>query len=331
MCNISVNINNKININDSDNNFISNPSLKIDHVHLKVSNLENSINFYKKILGFTILDHKSDENVAYLGTKSTGNETFTLLILTQTNEDNQKKSSSLPANRIKTEAGLYHFAILLPERKYLASFLTHIQNNLDSQFYEGMADHAVSESVYLHDPDYNGIEVYRDRKASEWTWLDKHKVYMTTAPLNAQSLLYQHGNEKWDGLPVHTTIGHVHLFVSNLIKAKSFYNDLLGLYQTASFPGAYFFAADGYHHHVATNTWMGTNLLPNSADDYKKTGLAHYAISIPYDKEEIKRLKNHLFEKDISIHENMNEGDKNSDLSFYIYDPFGIKIQFLFN
>ena len=66
--------------------------------------------------------------------------------------------------------GLYHFAILLPERKHLAYFLKHIQKNLNPEYYDGMADHAVSESIYLHDPDFNGIEVYRDRDPSEWKW-----------------------------------------------------------------------------------------------------------------------------------------------------------------
>ena len=124
-----------------------------------------------------------------------------------------------------------------------------------------MADHAVSESIYLHDPDYNGIEVYRDRLPSQWKW-NGDKVYMVTEPLDVKDLFIQNPNEKWTGLPSNTTIGHVHLHVSNLNKSKQFYHNILGLYHTASFPGAYFFAADHYHHHVATNIWLGTNILP---------------------------------------------------------------------
>ena len=170
--------------------------------------------------------------------KSTLGKLSALLVLDQVDGDKNAYST----NKGRREAGLYHFAILLPERKYLASFLHHIQNNLDLQFYEGMADHAVSESIYLHDPDYIGIEVYRDRKPSEWKWTHEHKVHMVTEPLDVNSLLNQHGTEKWNGFPVHTSIGHVHLHVSNLVKAKTFYHQLLGLYHTASYPGAYFFA-----------------------------------------------------------------------------------------
>ena len=88
-----------------------------------------------------------------------------------------------------------------------------MQKNLDPAFYEGMADHAVSESIYLHDPDHNGIEVYRDRLSSQWKW-NGDKVYMVTEPLDVKDLFIQNPDEKWTGLPSNTTIGHVHLHVS---------------------------------------------------------------------------------------------------------------------
>jgi catechol 2,3-dioxygenase len=154
---------------------------------------------------------------------------------------------------------------------------------------------------------------------------------MTTKPLDVQSLLNQNGKGKWDDLPSGTTIGHVHLYVSNLLKAKAFYHDLLGLYLTASLPGAYFFASDGYHHHIATNTWIGTNLMSNSADDYDKTGLAYFAIRIPgnYKQEELRRLKNYFTKNGVLINEKLGKCDNHNDFLFYAYDPFGIKIQFL--
>jgi catechol 2,3-dioxygenase len=102
------------------------------------------------------------------------------------------------------------------------------------------------------------------------------------------------------------------------------------LYHTATYPGAYFFASDGYHHHVATNTWIGTNITPNSANDPKNPGLDYYAIRLPDEKDEVKRLKNHLMKKGLDIDEKLIVMDKHHNSSFYVYDQDGIKIQFLF-
>jgi catechol 2,3-dioxygenase len=128
-----------------------------------------------------------------------------------------------------------------------------------------MTNHSVSESIYIHDPDFNGIEVYRDRLPSEWIW-NGNKIHMITDPLDVKDLLIPDEKEReiWNILPSNTSIGHVHLHVSNLVRTKRFYQDTLGLYHTASYLGAYFYAADNYHHHVATNTWIGTNILPSS-------------------------------------------------------------------
>lgn len=314
-----------------DTAFVSNPFLKIDHVHLKVSNLEDSIHFYQSILGFNIKDRNSREDTVYLGPESLHGDNdkslSSIMILTETNNEENKTHQPIS---LKNEAGLFHFAILLPERTYLASFLQHIQKNLDPQLYQGMADHSVSESIYLHDPENNGIEVYRDRRPSEWRWIDENNVYMVTEPLDVQSLEDQYGKERWMGLPVDTSIGHVHLHVSNLVKAKKFYQGSLGLYHTASYPGAYFFAADRYHHHIATNTWIGTNILPNSANDPQILGLDHYAIKLPAEKEVIKQLENHLMSEGVVIDEKLIDVDKHEGSSFYVYDQDGIKIQFLF-
>lgn len=311
--------------NDNPDKFIASPSLKVDHVRLKVSDLQESIDFYQSILGFSVLNVESGRNTAYLGPQSPPGKLSKLLVLDQIHRD---KNISSPS-RERREAGLYHFAILLPERKFLAAFLRHIQKNLDRQFYEGMADHAVSESIYLHDPDHHGIEVYRDRIPSEWRWTGENKVHMVTEPLDVTNLLNQYKGETWIGFPSHTSIGHIHLHVSNLAKAKKFYHKFLGLYHTASYPGAYFFAANGYHHHIATNTWLGTNILASSADDHSKPGLEHYALRITGDSAELNRLKRHLIMNDITIDELGMDSNDHNDTSFYIYDSDGIKIQIL--
>lgn len=313
---------------DTPRDFMARQSLRVDHIHLKVSNLQEAVEFYQSILGFGVIEIDSGRNIAFLGAAEPTSENMSaLLVLDQVKTDT---NTTVITNTKRREAGLYHFAILLPERRHLASFLRHIQKNLDPKHYEGMADHAVSEAIYLHDPDYNGIEVYRDRDPSEWKWNNEHKVYMVTEPLNVDSLLGQHENEIWRGLPPFTTIGHVHLHVRNLQKAKKFYHQLLGLDHTATYPGAYFFAADNYHHHIATNIWLGTNILKSSSDDHSKPGLDHYALRFLVNSEnDRKKLMNHILANGIGINKNI-DSDKKNDSPFYIHDPDGIKIELLF-
>jgi len=303
-----------------------NPNLKIDHVHLKVSNLERSLQFYRSILGFQIVTQI--EKTAFLSSSINNDSSNSLVVLTEV-KNNVTPYIFQHKPRI---AGLYHFAILLPERRYLAYFLRHIQKNLDSEYYEGMADHAVSESIYLHDPDLNGIEVYSDRDPTEWKWKE-NKVHMITEPLKVQDLLKESSNvnNEWNELPSGTSIGHVHLHVSNLAKAKRFYKDILELNHTATYPGAYFFAANRYHHHVATNIWLGENIPPAYNDGNNKPGLDHYAIKL-HNKNDLFLLKTRLLEFKINVDEKMVEKEDNQFFSsFYVYDFDGIKIQFLYN
>jgi catechol 2,3-dioxygenase len=254
---------------------VINPKLKIDHVHLKVSDLENSIEFYRSILGFKTIRQESKTAFLSSSLSSDTNSSLFLIALTELKD-------VLKPQRKQRVSGLYHFAILLPERRYLAYFLKHIKKNLSPEYYEGMADHAVSESIYIHDPDFNGIEIYRDRQPSEWKWKD-HTVHMVTEPLNVKDLLKDSipVDNEWNDLPPKTSIGHIHLQVSNLFKAKKFYHEILDLNHTATFPGAYFFAANRYHHHIATNTWFGENEnISHALNHNKKLGLDHYAINL---------------------------------------------------
>jgi catechol 2,3-dioxygenase len=118
-----------------------------------------------------------------------------------------------------------------------------------------MADHLVSESLYLSDPDGLGIEVYADRPRSMWQHHDQ-EVAVATDPLDIHSVMAAAEGRAWDRAPVHTTMGHVHLHVGSLDEADAFYHAALGFDKTVwSYPGALFFSAGGYHHHLGTNTW----------------------------------------------------------------------------
>jgi catechol 2,3-dioxygenase len=302
-------------------------NLKIDHVHLKVSNLERSLQFYSSILGFKIIRQESKTAFLSSSTSSENKDSNRFLVVLTELKDN---AVSMFRHKPRV-SGLYHFAILLPERRYLAYFLKHIQKNLDREYYEGMADHAVSESIYIHDPDFNGIEVYSDRNPKEWKWKD-HSVHIITEPLNVKDLFKEaiDVDNKWNELPAKTSIGHVHLHVSNLAKAKKFYHEILQLNHTATYPGAYFFAANKYHHHVATNTWLGENISPAYSNDNNKSGLDHYAINL-HKENVLFLLKKNLLEFKIDIDEKLIENDNQFSSSFYAYDFDRIKIQFLYD
>jgi len=148
--------------------------------------------------------------------------------------------------------GLYHFAVLLPDRGALGRFLSHLA---ELNMYAGMSDHLVSEAIYLRDPDGLGIEVYADRPRTDWR-SDGRELAMSTAPLDVDAVVAAGAGEPWTGMPAGTRMGHIHLHVGDLRQAEAFYHAALGLDKVVwSYPGALFLSAGGYHHHLGLNTW----------------------------------------------------------------------------
>jgi catechol 2,3-dioxygenase len=208
-------------------------------VHLQVGQLQRSIDYYEHVLGLRTLDRTN--TTALLG--ATGAER--VLVSLQADGDVR------PVPR-EGRYGLYHFAILLPDRAALGRFIAHL-SRIGARV--GAADHLVSEALYLTDPDGLGIEVYADRPRSAWQ-LRGRELAMSTEPLDMQSVVSAGGGREWDGAPEGTAIGHVHLHVGDLNAAEAFYHSALGFDKTVwSYPGALFFSAGGYHHHLGTNTW----------------------------------------------------------------------------
>ena len=206
-------------------------------VHLQIGNLQRSVEYYQGVLGMEVLEHGVGRTS--LGVR--GAAPLVHLI---------EKKGAGPAS--PGRFGLYHFALLLPERAALARFAAHV---LRLGLRPGMADHAVSEALYLSDPDNLGIEVYADRPRASWTYRGD-ELEMTTEPLDLRSLMATGELKEWDGAPAGTTMGHVHLHVGDLSAAETFYHRALGFDRTVwSYPGALFFSAGGYHHHLGTNTW----------------------------------------------------------------------------
>ncbi|MGH7447403.1 MAG: VOC family protein, partial [Longimicrobiales bacterium] len=225
-------------------------------VRLKVSDLDRSLEFYERLLGMRVIDRDADG--ARLG--ADGNDA-TLLEL---------RPGADPRVPRRGRLGLYHFAVLLPDRPALGRLLSHL---VHEGVHPGAADHLVSESLYLQDPDDLGIELYRDRPRSEWTVRGREgtvrggeatvrgrEVVMATDALDAAGIIAAADGAEWTGMPAGTTIGHIHLHVAALAAARAFYSDALGLdVVVSSYPGALFMSAGGYHHHLGVNTWDGAH------------------------------------------------------------------------
>ena len=212
---------------------------RLGPVRLQVADLARSLAYYERVLGLRVLQR--GEGTAVLGDVG-GTEPLVEL---------RERPGARPMPR-RGRLGLYHFAILLPDRAALGRFLRHLGEIGERA---GMSDHFVSEAIYLSDPDGLGIEVYADRPRHAWRH-EARQLAMATEPLDVEDLLRAGGREAWSGMPAGTVIGHVHLYVDDLERAAEFYHQGLGLDKTVwSYPGALFMSAGGYHHHLGTNTW----------------------------------------------------------------------------
>ncbi len=214
-------------------------------VHLTVADLERSLEYYRESIGLDVL--KEDDGRATLGAG-----TARLLELVE-----------LPgAQPAPGRTGLFHFALLLPDRRSLASWVAHAMRTRVRL--AGASDHFVSEAIYLSDPDRHGIEIYADRPRELWDGQVAER--MGTDPLDLEGLLGELGDPQtapFDGQPLGTSMGHVHLQVSQIPPVVEFYRDLLGFGLMAEYGGqAAFLSAGGYHHHVGANTWRSGGAGP---------------------------------------------------------------------
>ncbi|HZW02607.1 MAG TPA: VOC family protein [Anaerolineaceae bacterium] len=240
------------------------PATHVGALALTVSNLERALDFYTRTIGFTRLNGDPAAKSAVVGV-----DQVPLLHLTE------QPGARRPANT----TGLYHFAIRLPNRLALARVVYHLAEvNAPIQ---GVADHGVSEAVYLADPDRNGIEIYRDRPEDDWPVDDQDQIMMYTDPLDVEDLLGELSGQQAaePQLPAGTVIGHVHLHVADLEQADAFYRGVLGLDLMQRYgEQALFFSAGGYHHHVGVNTWAGQGAPPPPPDS---VGLRWFELRLP--------------------------------------------------
>jgi catechol 2,3-dioxygenase len=237
---------------------------------LRVRDLESLEEFYSALLGVGVAD-RGDHRIRLAPTQGR----FSLELLWD---------PGAPV-RPRRSLGLYHFALLLPDRSSLAGVARRV---LEQRWtLDGASDHGVSEALYLRDPEGNGIELYRDRPREAWP-LAQGQVAMTSAPLDIDDLLATAPAAA--RLHPETRFGHIHLHVGDLDDGERFYAGTLGLAVTQrTYPGALFLAAGGYHHHVGLNTWGQGRRAPDGA-----TGLVRYAWALPAGAG--KQLERHLRE-----------------------------------
>jgi len=236
-------------------------ALRLGHVRLQVSDLARSLDYYTSVLGLEARDAASGSVALHAA-----GEPAPLVVL-------EERAGTSPIG-VNSRLGLYHFAILLPDRAALGRFLKHLAN---SGTRIGASDHLVSEALYLRDPDGLGIEVYRDRPREEWRIVNG-QLAMASDPLDTAGVLAAGNDEPWTGMPGGTVMGHVHLHVGDLDTASRFYHDALGLDRIVwSYPGALFLSAGGYHHHLGVNTWAG-GVPPASEHDAR---LLEWRIVLP--------------------------------------------------
>ena len=234
---------------------------RLSQVHLRTTNIDTMLRFYASVLGLTPSQASDSQNILSATSEGPG-----LIVISE-------DRNAVP--RPLRSTGLYHFALRFPTRN---DFARGYRRLVDAGYpIAGASDHGVSEAIYLADPDGNGVELYSDRPRSQWQWRN-NQVIMRTSPLDVENLLSSTVSEPIPTeVPSGLDLGHIHLHVADLPTAEKFYSDFLGLAITQrSYPGALFFAADNYHHHVAVNTWSGKNAPPGNS-----VGLISYRFEVP--------------------------------------------------
>lgn len=258
---------------------------------LLVSDLDEMVTFYRNVVGLSVQTQSPDS--ATLGAGGTP-----LLEL-------QRDTDAPPRRR--DQAGLFHTAFRVPSRTALGAALERIG---DRWQLDGASDHFVSEALYLTDPEDNGVEIYVDRPESEWPRSPDGTAEIGTVALDLDDIVTQ--SDGASAVPSSTSVGHVHLEVSAIGTARSFYVDTLGFGVQEAMDSALFLAAGDYHHHIGLNTWNERSAPAGGR------GLAWFEFLYP-DDETLVNVRTRLEEAGVSVTE--------QDIGFEIADPDGISIR----
>lgn len=269
--------------------FSIHPATLIGEVSLTVANLDRQIDFYQRVLGLTL--HWRKGNAAGLGAGDAD-------LVRLTEEPSFKRYRGI--------TGLYHFAVLFPDRQELARVVARL---FSLRYTNYPTDHIMTKTTYLDDPEGNGIELYAE-SPEDGAWSMENGQYITRRadgslsdgrePLDVDALfklldkddpvLAPHGARMGDAdlksahpnaaAPAQTRVGHVHLHVSDIDQAVAFYHgmigfDVMGVVKSMRMA---FVSAGGYHHHVGLNTWQGEGAPPPPPD---ALGLRYFSVLLP--------------------------------------------------
>jgi catechol 2,3-dioxygenase len=250
--------------------FSIHPATKVGPVSLTVANLENQLAFYQQALGFQL--HRREGSEAVLGT----GERELLHLMERAG-----------FKRYRGVTGLYHFAVLFPDRRELARAMARL---FALKYTNYPTDHIMTKTTYLDDPEGNGIELYTESpEDGEWIMDETFSARRADGtlsngrePLDVKALFsHLKEDDKLDvPIPEETRIGHVHLHVRDVDEAVDFYHGVIGfdVMGNAKTMRAAFVSAGGYHHHVGLNTWQGESAPPPPAD---AVGLRYFAVELP--------------------------------------------------
>jgi catechol 2,3-dioxygenase len=183
-------------------------------------------------------------------------------------------------------SGLYHLAILVPDRRELARVIARLARLRWEQY---PTDHVMTKANYLWDPDGNGIEIYTESPEdgtmgfANGTFVAYDKAGNPRSgrdPIDLDELFsHLRTDDRLDEpMPAGTKMGHVHLHVANVEDALRFYHDLVGFDVMGHVPGVGFVSAGGYHHHLGLNTWAGRGVKPAPPGH---AGLRRFTVELP--------------------------------------------------
>jgi len=234
------------------------PGTEMGAVRLRVADLDAVRGFYERVIGLETIEAGGE--TARLGV---GGHTLVELV-----------SAPEASPRPPRTTGLFHLAILVPDRPRLGNALGRIA--AAEWGLTGASDHLVSEALYTRDPEGNGIEIYRDRPREEWREVNG-ELAMDSLPLDLAAIEAE--AEGSGPMADGTRMGHVHLNVADIPDSDAFYSGVLGFEpKVRSYPGALFVAAGGYHHHLGLNTWIGEGA---PAPEPGSLGLESFEVIVP--------------------------------------------------